>query len=108
MKGGFMDAERAIFATWEPARYRDLSCRTCHGSGVDDGSYRMPNPELPTLSRGADGFKELAAKEPEVLRFMQKELVPATAHLLGVPEFDFASHTGFSCWQCHLPLDDRR
>src|SRR5580698_4062681 len=87
MKAGFMDAERAVFAAWEPVRYHDLSCRTCHGPAVD-GDYRMPNIELTRPIRGVEGFRELAAQEPEVLRFMQKAVVPATARLLGLPEFD--------------------
>jgi hypothetical protein len=106
MKSGFMVAERAIFAAWEPVRYRDLSCRTCHGPGVDDG-YRMPNIELTRPIRGVEGFRELAAQEPEVLRFMQKAVVPATARLLGLPEFDMTAHTGFGCWQCHVPQEDK-
>ena len=86
-------------------RYRDLSCRTCHGPGVDK-DYRMPNIELTRPIRGVEGFRELAAQEPEVLRFMQKAVVPATARLLGLPEFDMKAHTGFSCWQCHVPQED--
>jgi hypothetical protein len=105
MKDGFMDAERAVFAAWEPVRYRELSCRTCHGPGADDGSYRMPNIELTRPIRGVEGFRELAAQEPALLRFMQKAVVPATARLLGLPEFDMTAHTGFSCWQCHVPQE---
>jgi hypothetical protein len=102
MKSGFIEAERAIFATWEPVRFKELTCRNCHGPGVVDGNFRLPNPDLPHLYPGADGFKELAAHEPEVLAFMQKRLVPETARLLGVPAFDFEAHTGFSCYQCHV------
>lgn len=102
MKSGFLDAERAIFASWEPVRFKELTCRNCHGPGVADGTFRLPNPALAHLAPGADGFKELAAHEPEVLAFMQKRLVPETARLLGVPPFDFEAHTGFSCYQCHV------
>ena len=88
MKSGFLDAERAIFASWEPVRFKELTCR-------------------PHLYPGADGYKELAAHEPEVFAFMQKRLVPETARLLGVPAFDFEAHTGFSCYQCHVRQDGR-
>jgi hypothetical protein len=107
MKSGFIDAERAIFASWEPVRFQNLECRDCHGPGVADGSFRLPNPDLPHLAPGSDGFKELAAHEPEVLMFMQKRLVPETARLLGVPAFDFEAHTGFSCYQCHVRQEGR-
>ncbi|HEX8796032.1 MAG TPA: hypothetical protein VF765_34015 [Polyangiaceae bacterium] len=102
MKSGFLDAERVIFASWEPVRFKELTCRNCHGPSVADGSFRMPNPQLAHLAPGAPGFQELAAHEPEVLMFMQQRLVPETARLLGVPAFDFEAHTGFSCYQCHV------
>lgn len=107
MKTTFMDAERALFATWEPVRYRDLECRTCHGAtGVADGSFRMPNPDLPKVAPSSAGFQELHAHEPQVFAFMQKRVVPETARLLGLPPFDFEKHTGFSCYQCHVRLTD--
>jgi hypothetical protein len=62
----------------------------------------MPNPDLPRLAPGRDGFTELSEHEPQVLRFMQQTLVPETARLLGLPAFDMKSHTGFSCFHCHL------
>jgi hypothetical protein len=102
MKSTFIAQERDLFGSFEPSRYANLECQDCHGSGVRDGSFRMPNPELPKLAAGPDGFKDLATHEPEVLAFMQKRVVPETARLLGVPAFDFESHTGFSCFHCHL------
>lgn len=102
MSTTFMDEERKIFASWEPVRFRTLECRTCHGPGVGDGTFRLPNVDLPQVAPGAEGFQELAAHEPEVLSFMQKRLVPETARLLGVPAFDFEKHQGFSCYQCHV------
>jgi hypothetical protein len=107
MKTTFMDAERALFATWEPVRYRDLECRTCHGTtGVGDGSFRMPNPDLPKVAPSTAGFTEIYAHEPQVFTFMSKRVVPETARLLGLPAFDFEKHTGFSCYQCHVRLTD--
>lgn len=105
MKTTFMNAERALFTSWQPVRFRDFECRTCHGSAaVANGTFLMPNPDLPHVAPGADGFKELAAHEPDVLKFMQSRLVPETARLLGMPAFDFEKHTGFSCYQCHVRI----
>ncbi|HEY6176214.1 MAG TPA: hypothetical protein VIX73_17285, partial [Kofleriaceae bacterium] len=105
MKTTVLGAERAVFATFEPARFRKLDCRTCHGHGALDGNFKMPNPDLPKLVGGPEGFGELARNEPQLLRFMQSVVVPETAKLLGVPAFDMQSHTGFSCFHCHTRSD---
>jgi hypothetical protein len=102
MSGPFIDAERKLFQSWMPERFKDVNCRTCHGVGVTEGNFRLPNPDLPIVAPGAAGFQELAKHEPEVLAFMQKTLVPETARLLGVPAFDMETHVGFSCYQCHV------
>jgi hypothetical protein len=105
MKTTVLAAERAVFARFEPVRFRKLDCRTCHGRGAVDGNFKMPNPDLPKLVGGAEGFGELAANEPRLLQFMQSVVVPETAKLLGVPAFDMKSHTGFSCFHCHTRSD---
>ena len=103
MKTTFMEEERKLFTSWLPVRFQIFECRPCHGSAaVRDGSFRMPNPDLPIVAPGPEGFKELSEHEPEALRFMQSRLVPTTARLLGLPEFDFKTHKGFSCYQCHV------
>jgi hypothetical protein len=107
MRSTVLGEEQKVFSDYEPHRYRSLACRDCHGAAVEDGSYRMPNPDLPKLCGGPECFKELAEKEPEVLRFMQKRVVPETARLLGVPAFEFEKHVGFSCFQCHTRTEGR-
>jgi len=107
MRTTFLAEEQKVFAAYEPNRYRVLICRDCHGSGVDNSSYRMPNPDLPKLCGGPECFKELKEKEPEVLRFMQQRVVPETARLLGVTPFDMEKHVGFSCYQCHTRTEGR-
>ena len=101
MRSAVLGAERTLFSSFEQARYAGLDCRTCHGPGADDGTFKMPNPELPKLAGGPDGFQQLAAKEPQMLEFMQQKVVPETARLLGLPAFEMKSHKGFSCFQCH-------
>jgi hypothetical protein len=102
MKQTVLPAEREIFGRFEPVRYARMTCETCHGQGARDGSYRMPNPDLPHIVGGKGGFTELAQKEPEALRFMQQVVGPETAKLLGYQQFDMAKHVGFSCYQCHV------
>lgn len=105
MKSTVLPAEREVFARFEPVRFARLDCHTCHGVSANQGNFKMPNPELPKLVGGADGFGELAKIQPEVLKFMQQVVVPETARLLGVPAFDMEKHVGFSCYQCHTRSD---
>jgi hypothetical protein len=97
--------EREVFATFEPVRYATMTCETCHGSSARERDYKMPNPDLPHLVGGKQGFVELATKQRETLRFMQAVVVPETARLLGYPPFDMERHVGFSCYQCHVRAD---
>jgi hypothetical protein len=108
MKQTVMPAEKEIFSRFEPVRFAYLTCETCHGQSARDGTYKMPNPDLPHLVGGKQGFMELAEKQPETLRFMQSVVVPETAHLLGYPAFDMEKHVGFSCYQCHVRADVRQ
>jgi cytochrome c553 len=101
MKATVVNSERAAFASFEPVRYVGFDCKTCHGSGARDGSYRMPNPDLPKLAGGSEGFRELAQHEPEVVAFMSKVKVE-TAKLLGMKPWDERTESGFSCFGCHM------
>lgn len=105
MKQTVMPAEREIFGRFEPLRFSHMTCETCHGQGARDGSYKMPNPDLPHIVGAKHGFEEMIAKEPEVIRFMQQDVGPQTAKLLGYQEFDMPKHVGFSCYQCHVRDD---
>lgn len=100
MKATFVNSERSAFASFEPVRYVGFDCKTCHGHGANDGSYRMPNPDLPKLAGGPEGFRELAQHEPEVLAFMGK-VKAETAKLLGMKPWDESTESGFSCFACH-------
>lgn len=102
MKSTVLPRAQKLFAAFDPVRYADATCETCHGSGAVDATYKMPNPDLAKWPGGADAFRELAQKDPKMLTFMQQVLVPATAELLAVKPFDMASHTGFSCFHCHV------
>ena len=101
MKATVVLAEKGLWADYDPVRFTNFTCKNCHGSGAVEGTYRMPNPDLPKWPGGPDAFRELKERNPKALFFMQQVVVPVTARLLGVKEFDFASHTGFSCFQCH-------
>lgn len=87
------------------AKYASMTCATCHGSGAADGTYAMPNPDLPRLPPTEEEFLEYV-KDPEHGRwsqFMVDEVWPQMADLLAVPAFDpVKAPMGFSCSSCHM------
>ena len=92
-----------IFAEFDP-KFQNLSCTTCHGSGVADGTFAMPSPQVPALPGSEEAFIEYM-KDPEHARwskFMIERVWPKMADLLQVAKFDPATHPeGFSCHNCH-------
>jgi hypothetical protein len=92
---------KAEFVTFDAKDFSNMTCATCHGDGAKDGSFKMPNPGLPKLPGDEAGFKELAAKKPEAVKFMHGTVVPEMAQMLGEKPYDPTTHEGFGCFQCH-------
>ncbi len=107
MKSTVFPVARALFTEYDPVKYADFNCASCHGAGAVDNTYKMPNPDLPKWPGGPDAFRKLAEKDPKMLRFMSKVLQHEMARLLSVKPFDMASHTGFSCFHCHPRGEER-
>jgi hypothetical protein len=101
MKTVVMPKMKTEFADFDAKKYADFKCATCHGDGVKDGSFKMPNPKLPKLS-AADGFKKHMAKTPAITKFMMAKVVPDMASMLNEQPYDPATHQGFGCGECHL------
>jgi hypothetical protein len=101
MKSVVLPRMRQTFANFSPDRYGKMNCMTCHGDSAADGSFKMPNPRLPKLPSTPDGFKKLAAEKPAVMEFMKNEVKPKMAALLGMPEYNPETKTGFGCTECH-------
>lgn len=87
---------RAEFAAFDPIRFEKLSCRSCHGSGLSDGSFAMPSPELPVLDREALMNPEEAAKP--ILEFMREVVRPRLSELLGLGTGEAST---LRCSTCH-------
>jgi len=86
---------KAKFQEFAAKEFSDFGCKTCHGPGVKDGKFDMPNPALPALNK-----KEMD-KHPEVTKFMMEVVVPEMATLLDEAPYDPATHEGFGCMECH-------
>ena len=76
------------------ARFAGMDCATCHGPGAADGTFAMPNSDLPAIDfyafptgPGAD--------------FMSNEVVPMMVDLLDAEPFNTTDGSGFGCLGCH-------
>jgi len=101
MQALVLPGDLALFAAYDPKRYTQMTCKTCHGSGAVDRTFKMPNPTLPALDASAAGFQQLAKDKPAALEFMRK-VANRTADLLGEPPFSMQTNTGFGCFACHV------
>jgi hypothetical protein len=101
MKTAVMPQMGGLFHDFDGKRYAETKCTLCHGSGAKDGTFKMPNPELPKLDLSPAGMKAMHEKKAAVVEFMAKQVVPNMAQLLGEPPFDMQTHKGFGCTGCH-------
>ena len=91
---------KASFADFDSKRFARMDCATCHGDGVTDTTFALPNGKLPKLLE-PDLFAKHRLATPEITKFMLEKVEPQMAALLEVPEFDPATRKGLSCYLCH-------
>jgi len=101
MKSVVAPRMKQVFVNFSPDRFGKMNCVTCHGDSATEGTFKMPNPKLPKLPSSPDGFKALAAERPAVMEFMKNEVKPKMAALLGMPEYNPETKSGFGCMECH-------
>ena len=101
MKTVVLPQMKQTFVAFNGDRYKSMTCLTCHGDGVMQGKFTMPNPRLPKLPSTPEGFQKLMSDKPALMQFMATKVKPQMAHLLGMPEFTPQTKTGFGCFQCH-------
>ena len=92
----------AEMTAFDPKRWPKVECKTCHGKSADDGTFKMPNPDLPKLDPAWFGPNPPADKK-DILEFMETKMKPHMAKILGQPEFDPQNPKagGFGCLECH-------
>lgn len=108
MKTVVMPRMRKEFRAFDSVRFEKIMCKTCHGDGVANESYKMPNAKLPKLPNSAEGWKKLSStKDSVIMKFMANTIKPKMAELLGLTPFDPQSNPkGFGCHNCHTLKED--
>jgi len=101
MKTVVFPTMKTSFQGLDPDQYADFKCATCHGDGVADKTFKMPNPKLPKLPTDEAGFQKVAAEKPEVVKFMMETVVPKMADMLDEKPYDRTTHQCFGCFRCH-------
>lgn len=98
MKKNVVPEMGPIFKAYNPKRYAEFGCKTCHGP-----KFKEPKDYLPKLTL-KDGQITAFAKEPEIAKFMAEQVVPHMAHAMGLAPYDPATHAGFGCNGCHTVI----
>jgi hypothetical protein len=104
MKKVVLPKARELFSAFDP-KLPQVGCKTCHGDGVDNHTFKMPNPKIKKLPGTEEAFMAWVSKDKDAARwskFMGEQLSPEMAKLVGKQPFDPKTHTGeFSCANCH-------
>jgi hypothetical protein len=87
------------FVAYDAAEFGEMNCKTCHGGGVDDGSFEMPNPDILPLDFGHMDL--LTPEQTKTADFMHTVVVPEMASLLGEEPYNLETQKGFGCLGCH-------
>jgi hypothetical protein len=109
MKDIVLPRAKDLFVAFDANKYASMDCATCHGDGVKDGSFEMPNPKIKPLPNSEEAFMAWVSKEPEAgkyAEFMATKLQPLMGELLQETVFDPKTMTGeLSCHTCHTLVD---
>jgi len=79
---------KEIFQEFDPERFANFSCNTCHPEGSKDGTYLMPDAGLMPLR------DEDFPYTSDIGQFMNQKVLPANQDMLGPPD-------GGPCLECH-------
>jgi hypothetical protein len=99
MKEKVVPTMKPIFQGHDATKFAEFGCKTCHGPGVDEGKYDMPNDLLPKLD-----FADMSKFKPADVEWMSTQVKPTMAGLLQQPAMSPENPKGFGCLECHTPV----
>ena len=106
MKAAVVPALKPVFQKFDPKKFKNVTCATCHGDDGTDRKYKMPSNDIAPLPSTPEAFQAKMKKEadwPKWTQFMSDKVVPAMGKVLNVPVFDHKKPVEgtFSCNACH-------
>ena len=101
MKNTVLPQMKETFVAFDAEEFAEMDCKTCHGPGVDDKSFKMPNPDLMPLDFSPGAMEALDEDHQKVAKWMGETVLPQMANLLGEKPYDPATQQGFGCLGCH-------
>lgn len=99
MKKQVVPTMKPLFQEFDPKKYANFGCKTCHGKDPVKAKYRMPNGGLTKLDFAK--LKE-GKQSPKAAEWMGKVVKPTMAKLLQMSEYTEENPTGFGCLHCHV------
>src|SRR5690606_31333550 len=67
---------KALFEKYDSSFGGNFNCQTCHGKNAELVNWRMPNPEISSLSK-ENTLQESLDYDAEMTNFMMAEVTPA-------------------------------
>jgi hypothetical protein len=109
----FMDAVvmpkmKPMFQAFDAKQFHEFNCKTCHGEGAKNHTFKMPNPDIFVLPGTSAEFQALAQTKGEWMKFMSAQVKPEMAKLLGEPEWEpeHPDPNAFKCFNCHTHKEE--
>lgn len=99
MVGKVQPIMEEVFREFDPERYAEMECETCHGSDMRELEFRMPSQRMYRIPReGTPAYRSMLENFGPTVEFMADEVTPKMAAIMGQPDLD--------CSSCH-PTADR-
>ena len=101
MKSVVLPRMKQAFTQFNPDRYAKMNCMTCHGDSATEGSFKMPNPRLPVLPNSSRRLQGARRGQARGDGLHEERGEAEDGRLLGTPEWNPETKTGFGCMACH-------